>query len=448
MTIVSDSSEYNFTSNINGSGDFNTWETLPVYIGAVGGQTEVRLKVSGKLKGNLVVGDIFGQWEIPRNFALCAGNFKLAREGTAEAIALMTGRKVEVVRLEQQLLEQQNSVDNTYKLAQREENERLTERSARVKANFAKLRIEEKRLIRRRADEEKQIAAMRVEQKKIAVQQKREADRLTKLKADAESKVQQLTVMREKNAPKTELGLMANIKFGKYHALVIGINDYKNLTNLGTAVADADAISEILSKEYGFKVTKLINPTRDNILDALDNLQASLKFEDNLLIYYAGHGWLDEKSDQGYWLATDAKKNRRSRWVSNSTLTDTLKSIAAKHVMVVADSCYSGRLVRGLKIRTNDRDDPEYYQKISRKKARVVVTSGGLEPVEDGKGKHSPFARAFLNILKENDGVLDGSKMFQAIRRPVMVNANQTPQYSDVRRAGHDGGDFLFVRRN
>jgi len=29
----------------------------------------------------------------------------------------------------------------------------------------------------------------------------------------------------------------------------------------------------------------------------------------------------------------------------------------------------------------------------------------------------------------------------------VLLNAQQTPQYSDVRQAGHDGGDFLFVRR-
>ena len=31
--------------------------------------------------------------------------------------------------------------------------------------------------------------------------------------------------------------------------------------------------------------------------------------------------------------------------------------------------------------------------------------------------------------------------------RPVMVNAEQTPQYADVRNAGHDGSDFLFVRK-
>ncbi len=86
---------------------------------------------------------------------------------------------------------------------------------------------------------------------------------------------------------------------------------------------------------------------------------------------------------------------------------------------------------------------------MSRKKARVVLTSGGLEPVEDGNGStHSPFATALLAALEENKSVIDGTSLFNVIRRPVMVNANQTPQYSDLRRAGHDGGDFLFIKKS
>lgn len=237
------------------------------------------------------------------------------------------------------------------------------------------------------------------------------------------------------------------VNFGTYHALVIGIDAYKNLTPLKTAVADANAVADLLQSRYDFKITKLINPTRDQILDALDKMQATLKYTDNLLIYYAGHGWLNDKSDQGYWLPVDAKQNRRSRWVSNSTLTDTLRAIEAKHVMVIADSCYSGRLVRDANIKLEAAVDPNYYKTMSRKKARVVITSGGLEPVEDGKGEHSPFAREFLRALQDNEGVLEGNKLFHSIRRPVMLSANQTPQYSDVRRAGHDGGDFMLVRR-
>ena len=90
----------------------------------------------------------------------------------------------------------------------------------------------------------------------------------------------------------------------------------------------------------------------------------------------------------------------------------------------------------------------DYGQRMARKRTRVALTSGGLEPVADaGSGSHSPFATAFIDVLKANTSVMDGTGLFSQIRRPVMLGANQTPQYADVRNAGHEGGDFLFVRR-
>ena len=94
--------------------------------------------------------------------------------------------------------------------------------------------------------------------------------------------------------------------------------------------------------DYGFKVTTLLNAAHGDILDALDVLTEQLGANDNLMIYYAGHGWLDEGAGEGYWLPTDAKPNRRRNWVSNATISSILRSLQAKHVMVVADSCYSG----------------------------------------------------------------------------------------------------------
>ncbi len=235
------------------------------------------------------------------------------------------------------------------------------------------------------------------------------------------------------------------IDFGRYHALIIGIDKYKYLPRLKTAVRDAKGVARILEEDYGFKVRLLINPVRDEIVDALDEYREKMGSEDNFLIYYAGHGWLDEDADRGYWLPADAKSNRRSRWVSNATITDTLRTLQAKHVMVVADSCYSGTLTRGANIalRTG-----EYLRRMANKWARVALVSGGLEPVADSDGSgNSPFARAFMDTLNANPGVIDGTQLFSKMRRPVILAAQQTPEYSDVRNAGHDGGDFLFVRR-
>ena len=97
------------------------------------------------------------------------------------------------------------------------------------------------------------------------------------------------------------------IEFGNYHALVIGIDEYKHLPKLETAVRDAKAVAQVLEKDYGFKVRLLVNPDRLGIIDAFDEYRESLGGKDNLLIYYAGHGWLDEDADRGYWLPADAQ---------------------------------------------------------------------------------------------------------------------------------------------
>ena len=251
--------------------------------------------------------------------------------------------------------------------------------------------------------------------------------------------------VREQLKASPALKDLAGIDFGRYHALVIGNNNYRNLPKLTTAIADAQAVSSTLAKEYGFEVKILVDATRAEIIDALDTYRENLGERDNLLIYYAGHGWLDGDANRGYWLPVDADNNRRTNWVENTTVTDTLKTLRAKHVMIVADSCYSGTLVRGAGVALRTAD---YWRRMVDKRTRVALTSGGLEPVADiGGGGHSPFAKALIEALAENDAIIDGNQLFSAIRRPVVLSANQTPEYTDVRNAGHEGGDFLFVRK-
>ena len=236
-----------------------------------------------------------------------------------------------------------------------------------------------------------------------------------------------------------------NINFGNYHALVIGNNNYLYVAKLNTAVNDAKSVGYMLQNEYGFKVKLIVDGTRNHMLEILDAYRAKLTQNDNLLIYYAGHGYYDKEAERGYWLPVDAKETTKAAWLSNVDITDTLKATRAKHVMIVADSCYSGALTRSIHVKLRS---PEWLSRISRKKSRTVLTSGGLEPVSDsGGGVHSVFAKVFLDVLKENTGIMDGTLFFSKLRRPVMVNSDQTPQYSDIRKAGHDGGDFLFVRK-
>ena len=241
----------------------------------------------------------------------------------------------------------------------------------------------------------------------------------------------------------------ASIPFGGYHALVVGNNTYRHLANLETAVNDATTVAKLLEDQYGFKVTLMRDATRGDLMRALAGYRARLKVDDNLLVYYAGHGILDKDTREGYWLPVDAEENVPTNWVSTNDITTMLRAIRAKHVMVVADSCYSGTLVRAASARMRTANERTgWLARMAKKRARTALVSGGLEPVIDSDGgDHSVFARAFLAALRENTDVLEGQALFDALKRPVVLNSDQTPQYSDIRRAGHDGGDFLFVRR-
>lgn len=238
-----------------------------------------------------------------------------------------------------------------------------------------------------------------------------------------------------------------------YFALVIGNNGYRHLKPLNTAINDARAVANVLRTQYGFEVKLLIDADRKTILDELDAFRRKLKVSDQFLIYYAGHGWLDQLADRGYWLPVDAQQKSRASWLSNADITDTLLALQARQVMVVADSCYSGALTRSGTVRRTQITSQELaaLTAMLKYRSRTVLASGGLEPVSDGRDPdgHSVFAQAFLKVLTNNARPIDGTEVFQRVREQVRLNGDQTPQYQNIRKAGHEvGGDFLFIPRN
>jgi len=246
------------------------------------------------------------------------------------------------------------------------------------------------------------------------------------------------------------LAVIPQIEFGGYHALVIGNNDYAHLPKLENAVQDARDVADVLERLYGFEVQTIENASRSDIIGALVKLRAKLTWDNNLLIYYAGHGTIDDYTSRGYWQPVEAEEEDLTNWVPNSTITDMLRAIRAKHIMVVADSCYSGTLVRSAQggIPTAKERDA-WVQRASQKRSRTALVSGGIEPVMDGGGgKNSVFAKALLDVLRNNQSVIDGATLFDGLKRNVVLGSEQTPQYSDIRNAEHDGGEFFLVRKS
>jgi len=252
-------------------------------------------------------------------------------------------------------------------------------------------------------------------------------------------------------------GLPKELRTGDYYALIIGNNKYQNLPSLETPVADAQAVDEVLRSRYGFKTKVLTNATRADILTAINDYRTQLKREDSLLIYYAGHGELDKPNLRGYWLPVNAQRDNTTEWISDQSITDLIAQMSARHVMVVADSCYSGAMTRstgvGLISRSGDQAQIQRLVKLAKLPSRTVLTSGGEQPVLDaGGGGHSIFARVFMQILRDNDQVLEGSALYGALFDPVRQTAakykvEQEPRYSQIADAGHLNGEFLFIPR-
>jgi len=240
---------------------------------------------------------------------------------------------------------------------------------------------------------------------------------------------------------------------GRNVALVVGINGYKNIDRLTTAVKDAQDVASILHDKYDFQIHLVTDEkaTRSGILGELNRLRATLTPDDNLLIYYAGHGIMDKQTDGSFWLPYDAVIDNDTNWIDTKSLTDQLKRMSVKHVLVVADSCYSGTFTRDVAPALKSVDTRDVFlSKMRSKAARVLISSGGNEPVSDTGGRgHSIFADSFISALtKPEKGVFTAEELLiRQIRESVAGRASQTPEYKIIRNSGHEGGDFVFEVR-
>ena len=249
--------------------------------------------------------------------------------------------------------------------------------------------------------------------------------------------------------------LAENIDFGGYHALLIGNEKYSHMPSLDTPIDDVREIDKLLRGKYNFKTTVLTNANRYSILSALNKLRKKLTEKDNLLIYYAGHGELDEVNKEGQWLPIDAEPESTANWISTDAITDIINTMSVKHVLVVADSCYSGAMTRTSLARLESGMSPDLKHKwlemMAQAKSRTVFTSGGLKPVLDsGSDGHSIFAKAFVDALKKNSDILEGQALYRKVYSEVQnaadrVGFDQAPQYAPIRHTGHESGDFFFV---
>lgn len=255
---------------------------------------------------------------------------------------------------------------------------------------------------------------------------------------------------------------VGDMNFGKYYAVVIGNRSYTQMQTLDTPVNDAREIAGLLKDKYGFHVELLIDSDRLTIMKTINDLHGKLGENDNLLVYYAGHGSLLDagKHEAGYWLPVNADPPPDdSFWVPNEFITGHLGRLKAKRVLVIADSCYGGLLSSApgfLMLGKNaGHVSNEYIKYKLPRRSRLLISSGGNKPVADSVagGQHSIFTGELIKALRQNNGVLTVPELFSKVEKLVHArslanNFPQTPVLKSIKGAGHEVGDFFFVPRN
>ena len=249
-----------------------------------------------------------------------------------------------------------------------------------------------------------------------------------------------------------------SVDFGRFYALIIGINDYKQLPALQTSVNDAKAVDEMLRTRYGYQTRLLVNATRHQIMTAFDDLRKKLTDKDNLLIYYAGHGEIDKVDQSAYWLPSDAEQANTATWLSSHNVAQHLSILPAKHILIIADSCYSDAMTKTsiahLPEDASNKKRKKWLKLMINRKGRTVMTSGSVKPIPDsGDSNHSVFANALLKALDDNTGLLEDYELYGIVSGKVKRSASQivfqqSPQYSAMQYAGHEGSPFFFVPRS
>lgn len=234
---------------------------------------------------------------------------------------------------------------------------------------------------------------------------------------------------------------------GKNYALLIGNSDYGvDQLDLDKPARDVEVFSRVLTKSYQFEpggIIKLINANRTQTLQALYGLRTKVRPGDNLLIFYAGHGFWDDQVKQGYWWPVDATPDNPANWLSNSDLLEQIRGINTRHTLLISDACFSGAIFKQRGAEELRNADPDVML-LYRMPSRRAITSGTMSTVPD----ESVFFKYLIKYLEENqEPFLSSRELFLKLRKAVLNNSLVVPQDGVIMNTGDEGGDFIFMRR-
>lgn len=250
---------------------------------------------------------------------------------------------------------------------------------------------------------------------------------------------------------------LANLELDRTdYALVFATDEYDHWNDLVNPIFDARTIASELEKAFGFKVQMVENATQEEVLKKLrEYAERKYKPLDQLFIFFAGHGTYDQTFGEGFVVTRESQVNDvgKTTYLSHNRLRSIVNNIPCEHIFLAMDVCFGGTFDAVLASARGLGDDEVYREQtkaefITRKltyKTRRYLTSGGKTYVSDGiPGKHSPFARSFIEALRSRggrDGILTLPELYTYVER--LKVQPRLGEFGD----NAPGSDFVFIAR-
>jgi hypothetical protein len=268
-----------------------------------------------------------------------------------------------------------------------------------------------------------------------------------------------LSIYKEKHL------LKAFRPFGRSVAIVIAVSNYPATSGYRPLPKAEEQATQLLEhlRSQDFEIVPLLGPqaTKTNIVNAMK--QTNVGPDDRLMIYFGGHG--DARSINqdyvGFIVPFDGNKaNLEKTGISLSDMIEQYsKSLPARQIMYVFDSCQSGLAVKRGDIDPNTLRQVKAYEDIRyyAQKGKMIVTAGeeGEAAIDVNGGI---FSRALLDGIRgradrevgDNNGVVDFYELFSYIRREVTKEASNRGflQHPDFSTSGGVGRFFFVTDRS
>jgi len=231
-------------------------------------------------------------------------------------------------------------------------------------------------------------------------------------------------------------------------ALVIGNNDYQNITKLEKAVNDANSVAAEL-KKVGFEVQLLNNAGQKKMNQAINDFVQKVSGGGVGVFFFAGHGL--QINNQNFLVPVDMDNPRdpadvADQAVSVPVLQDKLADAKAKYTLLVLDACRNNPLpkkagrsigsTRGLAMSNSPSGQTVLYSAGANQEALDSLGSNDSNP-------NGLFTREFLPMISQ-----PGVSTTEALKKTrSMVTQKAKSVGHDQQPAIYDqtDGDFYFV---